>query len=398
MRDPKATSGPDFAGVIVAAGRSERFGHGTAKQFRDLGGCSVLEHAVRVVAQRPRVGKVVVVLAEEELDGPWAAAVRRWPGVTDVVRGGSTRAESVASGVSASGEAPFVLIHDAARPLASAQLVEAVMDQARCHGAAVPLLGVVDTIKETDTEGWIARTLDRRRLGLAQTPQGFRRSWLTAALERARRLGIELTDEAAALEHDGRRVAAVPGERRNVKITSPEDLDETRRLLGGAPDLRVGTGFDIHRFGGGRPLVLGGVVFEGEPGLAGHSDADVVLHAAMDALLGAAALGDIGVHFPPSEDRFAGVPSTELAAQVALRIRREGFDVVNLDLTLLAEFPRIAARSDAMCETIGRCLGIDRRRVSLKATTLERLGALGRGEGIACQAACLLLWREPPGV
>ncbi len=397
MRDPNATAGPDFAGVIVAAGRSERFGSGTAKQFRDLDGQSVLERAVRVVAERPAVGRVVVVLAAQELDGPRAAAVRRWPGVSDVVRGGETRAESVAGGLSAAGAAPFVLIHDAARPLASVGLVEAVMDAARRHGAAVPLLSVVDTIKETDREGWVTRTLDRTRLGRAQTPQGFRRSWLRAALERARREGIGLTDEAAALEHDGRRVWAVPGERQNVKITSPEDLDETRRLLVGGPELRVGSGFDIHRFGGGGPLVLGGVVFEGEPGLAGHSDADVVLHAAMDALLGAAALGDIGSHFPPSEERFRGVSSAELAARVAERIRQAGFEIVNLDLTLLAELPRISKRSDAMCEAISRSLGIERRRVSLKATTLERLGALGRGEGIACQAACLLTWREPPG-
>jgi 2-C-methyl-D-erythritol 4-phosphate cytidylyltransferase/2-C-methyl-D-erythritol 2,4-cyclodiphosphate synthase len=395
MREPYPTTTPDFTGVIVAAGRSRRFGTAVPKQFQDLGGRSVLERSVHALADRPAVGSVVVVLAAEEVDGPRGARIRNWPGVSLVVAGGASRAESVARGVAATGDARFVLVHDAARPLVSPRLVDDVIDAARRHGAAVPVVPIVDTVKETDDEGWVTRTLDRARLCRAQTPQGFRRDWLVAALERAKDAGEALTDEAAALERYGKRVAPVLGEPGNVKLTSPDDLDNARHTLLGAPDLRVGTGFDVHRFEDGRQLVLGGVVFEGERGLAGHSDADVVLHAGMDALLGAASLGDIGVHFPPSEARFAGAASTDLAEDVTRRVRDEGFEIVNLDLTVLAETPRIGARASEMRQAIGACLGLDPARIGVKATTMERLGALGRGEGIACQAACLLVRRGP---
>jgi len=394
MQDPYPTTTPDFTGVIVAAGHSRRFGAKTPKQFQDLGGRSVLERSVRALADRPAVSSVVVVLAAEEVDGPHGERARSWLGVSAVVAGGASRPESVARGVAACGDARFVLVHDAARPLVSPRLVDGVIEAARRHGAAVPVVPIVDTVKETDEEGWVTATLDRKRLRRAQTPQGFRRDWLVAALERAEREGESLTDEAAALERFGKRVAPVQGEPGNVKLTSSEDLEDARHRLAGTPDLRVGTGFDVHRFEDGRQLVLGGVVFEGECGLAGHSDADVVLHAGMDALLGAASMGDIGVHFPPSDANFSGAASTRLAADVARMVRGEGFEIVNLDLTLLAETPRIGARASEMRRSIGACLGLDPGRIGLKATTLERLGALGRSEGIACQAACLLVRRS----
>jgi 2-C-methyl-D-erythritol 2,4-cyclodiphosphate synthase len=205
------------------------------------------------------------------------------------------------------------------------------------------------------------------------------------------------TAAAAALELESRGVAVVAGHADNAKITEPADLERAAgRRSGSVPDLRVGTGFDVHRVDPGRRLVLGGVDFPDHPGLAGHSDADVVLHAAMDALLGAACLGDIGVHFPPDDPSFAGASSTVLARRVGDLVRGAGFEIVNLDLTLLAESPRIRARVGEMRRAIGEGLGVDRARVGLKATTLEGLGALGRGEGIACQAACLLR-RRPIG-
>ncbi len=396
MTLPRATAGSrarDFDAVVVGAGSGSRFGGELPKQFHELSGRTVLEWAVRALAGHPAVAGVVVVLAPAELAGPRAVLARGWPGVSRVVAGGATRSESVRQGVAASGAAPFVLVHDAARPLVSATLVDAVVEATRRHGAAVPVVRIADTVKELDDPAWVERTVGRERLGLAQTPQGFRRDWLLAALERAGREGQAHTDEASAVERDGRRVAAVPGETGNLKITSRDDLAEARRRTGGVPELRVGSGFDIHGFGGDRPLVLGGVVFPAEPGLAGHSDADVVLHAGMDALLGAAGLADIGTLFPPGEPSLAGAPSTRLAEEVARRVRGAGFDIVNLDLTLLAEFPRISPRAGEMREAIGRCLGIDPGRVGLKATTLEGLGALGRREGIACQAACLLARR-----
>jgi 2-C-methyl-D-erythritol 4-phosphate cytidylyltransferase/2-C-methyl-D-erythritol 2,4-cyclodiphosphate synthase len=277
-------------------------------------------------------------------------------------------------------------------------LVDAVVAATLEHGAAVPVLTVSDTVKEADAAGFVARTLDRSQLRLAQTPQGARTDWLLASLDRAEGEGVEVTDEAHALERAGYRVAVVPGDRENVKITTPEDLSEAaRRLAPPASTLRVGTGFDIHRFGAALPLVLGGVAFPGEPGLTGHSDADVVLHAAMDAILGALGMDDIGAHFPPGDPRFAGASSAGLASGVARLAGEAGFEIVNLDLTLLAERPRIRDKVSAMRESIAACLGIPSTRVGLKATTLEKLGALGRGEGIACQAVVLLARKAGSG-
>ena len=384
-------SQPDFVGVVVAAGSAKRFGGPTPKQFLELAGCTLLERSVRALASSPAVRGVVVVLSAELLDRPEAAAVRSWPHVLDVVAGGVARCDSVRAGVRAAGETPFVLVHDAARPLASRRLVDAVVEATRRVGAAIPLLGVPDTVKRLGEDGRIAATIDRTGLGLAQTPQGARTDWLLEAL--AGQAGAEppVTDESAALEAAGRPVAAVAGEPENVKITAPEDLARARaRLEGDSMSLRIGTGFDVHAVDPDRKLILGGVEFEGEPGLRGHSDADVVLHAAMDALLGAAALGDIGALFPPDDPRFEGADSRELAGEVAQRLHEAGYEAVNLDLTLLAERPRVRDRVDEMRGSIAAALRLQPEAIGLKATTLEQLGALGRREGIACQAVALV--------
>jgi len=385
----------DFRGVVVAAGRSTRFGSSVPKPFQMLSGRMVLQRSVACLAERSDVNGVVVVLAASEVDGSRGRAIRAWRGVADVVPGGETRAASVLNGLAAVGSASHVLVHDAARPLASPALVAGVIDATRRHGAAVPVLRISDTVKELEGES-ILRTLDRDRLRLAQAPQGSRVDWLQSALKSARSKGVEATDESAALEQAGHRVAAVPGDPDNLKITTPGDLvDAERRIGGGAAGIRVGTGFDIHRVDPSRPLVLGGVTFEGEPGLAGHSDADVVLHAAMDALLGAAALGDIGLHFPPDDPAYAGADSTKLARRVAELLDGHGYVIINLDLMLLAEAPKIRDRVESMRSTIAECLGTDPSRVGLKATTLEGLGPLGRGEGSACQAVALIGRRSP---
>jgi 2-C-methyl-D-erythritol 2,4-cyclodiphosphate synthase len=262
------------------------------------------------------------------------------------------------------------------------------------------LVGVPDTVKRVSESGskddgpWVEETLDRERLRLAQTPQGGRVDWLIDALDRAKAEGCHVTDEASALEHAGRRVAGVEGEPGNRKITSREDLDQARRALRAGPALRVGFGFDVHRFADGRKLVLGGVAFPGETGLDGHSDADVVLHAAMDAVLGPTGLGDIGCLFPPEDPQFSGADSRRLAREVSGRIAERGFELVNLDLMLLAERPKIRPRMEEMRRSIADVFGVASDRVGLKATTMERLGALGRGEGIACQAVALLAVAE----
>ena len=383
------------AGIVVAAGRSERYGGGVPKQLLDLGGRSLLERAVEALAGHPGIGGVIVVLPPALLDGPLPATVRSWPGVAEVVPGGDTRAASAARGVTAAASrgAEHVLVHDAARPLVPAAVVERVVEATLRHGAAVPVLRVPDTVKEDDGAGCVRRTLDRERLRLAQTPQGARTDWLAEALAAAEAAGDTVTDEAAALERAGRRVVLVEGDPANVKITTPDDLARARAVLalGGAmADLRVGTGFDVHRFGTARTLVLCGVAFPGEPGLAGHSDADVVLHAAMDAVLGGAGLPDIGAHFPPGEPAWKDADSVELASRVRTILDGAGYEIVNLDLTVLAERPRIRERVEEMRARAAGAFGLEPHRVGLKATTLEGIGGLGRGEGIACQAVALL--------
>jgi len=378
-------------GIVVAAGTSTRLGGATPKQFRGLGGESVASRAVRGLTESAEIEGVVVVVAGEELAGPRAAAFREIEGVISVVPGGRTRMDSSLAGVEAAPSAEFVLVHDAARPFLDPALVAAVLRATRLHGAAVPALQARDTVKREDAAGFVAETLDRSSLRFAQTPQGARRDWLIDALRSATAAGVEVTDEAQALERAGRRVAVVPGDPANMKITTQADWDEALRRVGDdAGLLRVGHGYDVHRFGGARGLVLGGVAFPGEEGLLGHSDADVVLHAAMDAALGAAALADIGHHFPPDDPRFDGADSRVLAREVAGLLSRAGFRIVNLDLTLLAERPKIKSHVEAMRMAIATSFLIDAACVGLKATTLEGLGALGRGEGIACHAVALL--------
>ena len=379
----------DFTGIVVAAGRSARFGGPLPKQFLEIGGRWVVERCVDRLAEAVEVGEVVVVVAPEEMDGEFAARLRAHPRVGAIVAGGKTRAASVAAGLTAvPTDRTYVLVHDAARPMASAELVRRVIDATRAHGAAIPVVGLSDTVKRVDATGRIETTLDRSVLRLAQTPQGANRVHLIDALAVAE--ANAPTDEAAALEAAGHPVVTVAGEATNIKITTAADLGYVRRALEADVDLRVGTGFDIHRIDPSRPLVLGGVRFEGEAGLAGHSDADVVLHAAMDAVLGAAGAGDIGKLFPPDDDRWAGADSLKLAATVLRTVNEAGFRVVNIDLTLLAERPKIGPRADEMRARVAGAFALEPDRVGIKATTLERLGALGRHEGIACQAVVLL--------
>lgn len=378
----------DFSAVIVAAGAASRFAGALPKQFCDLGGRTVLERSIAAICAAEGVGELVVVLAADRLQDELGRGLALAADVRRVV-GGATRAESVLAGVAACTR-DYCLVHDAARPAVTRRLVESVIDATRRHGAAAPLLPVVDTVKQVEGD-WISSTVDRASLRLAQTPQGARRDWLIEALEGAISRGGSATDEAAALEASGRKVFALPGEGANQKITTLEDLERVRRLgFASPPELRVGSGFDIHRTDPARPLVLGGIHFDEGPGLAGHSDADVVLHAAMDALLGAAGLGDIGEHFPPDDPRFAGADSAQLAREVAGMIAEQGYSLVNLDLTLLSERPKIRPRVVEMKARIAECLGTVPERVGLKATTLERLGSLGRGEGMACEAVALL--------
>ena len=382
---------PKIVGIVVAAGESVRFGGDIPKQFQPLAGSTVLECSIRLIADHPPVEGVVVVLASGLLQTPAGKAINRIPGVIKVVAGGATRAESVLAGVKAAEGAEYVLVHDAARPAASSKLIGRVLKATLEAGAAIPAIPVTDTCKEISSDGLVVRTTDRSRLRAAQTPQGTRTAWLRKALTSALAANVTVTDEASALEAAGHPVQVVDGERSNIKITTEGDLASLRlRIEGEQGAMRIGTGFDVHRFGGEGPLMLGGVRFEGEAGLDGHSDADVVLHAVMDAILGAAALGDIGRHFPPGDATWKGADSGKLTRAVAGMIKDAGFGIGNIDLTVLAEKPKIGDRAAEMQKSIAMFLGLEPGQVSVKATTLEKMGPLGRGEGIGCQAVAML--------
>lgn len=374
-------------GILPAAGTGRRFG--AAKQFLELGGIPLLVHAAQAFERCASVETFVVASppGEEErvrsllLDHGLRKLHR-------VVGGGASRGDSVRKAIEAAPEgARLAAIHDAARPFASSALFERVIEAAREGGAAIAALPCTDTVKEGE-EGRVARTLDRSRLWLAQTPQVFRIDWLLDAYERLGDEASSVTDEAALLEAAGREIRLVEGEKENFKVTDREDGARAQAKF--APAISVGSGFDVHAFAEGRPCILGGLEFPGEVGLAGHSDADVVLHALMDALLGAAGLGDIGQLFPDTDERHRGADSACLLQVVLEKVREAGHEVGNADLTLLAQRPRIGPRREEMRRHIAGLLGIPFARVNVKASTTERLGFVGRAEGIACQAVVLL--------
>jgi len=364
------------AAVVVAGGRGSRFG--SAKQFADLDGETVSAHSVRLARS---VASSVVLVVPEGYRGSGE-------GADLVVIGGPTRASSVRAGLAECTEADIVVVHDAARPLASSDLFGAVVD-AVIGGAdaAVPGLAITDTVKlvvHDEGVSVIRDTVPREDLVTVQTPQAFRRD----VLVRAHASDPEATDDAALVEALGARVVVVPGEPGNIKITEPQDLARAaRRHVAGS--LRIGHGIDVHRVSDdpARTLMLALVRIEGAPGLEGHSDADVATHALCDALLGGANLGDLGRHFPDSDPDYEGVPSRELLDATLRLVHAAGFSVSSADVTIIAERPRLAPYMDAMSEELSLMVGV---AVSVKATTAEGLGALGRVEGIAATAVVLL--------
>lgn len=387
---PRATRRADVVAVIVAAGRGERLGGDTPKALVDLAGRSLLRRSAEALAACADVSAVIVVAPAgfERVAGDEAYGSGK---LRAVVAGGATRQDSVRAGLTKTTERDaIVLVHDAARPFVDADLVSRVIEAARAHGAAIPVAPVVDTIKRVRA-GRVGRTIDRDTLGAAQTPQGFDRKTLLGVYARAAREGVVLTDEAMAMERESRPVAAVAGSARNFKITTPEDLDRARRLLGGgAPLVRAGLGFDAHRLVAGRKLMLAGVHVPADVGLEGHSDGDVLLHALCDALLGAAALGEIGALFPSSDERLRGAASTLFVRETRARLAATQFSIVNIDATLIAERPRLGTHLEAMRQSLVRLLDLEPGQVSIKVKSADTLGAIGRGEGIAAQVLALV--------
>ena len=378
--------------IIAAGGRGARMRGDRPKQLLSLGGATILQRSVSAFDRCRRVDEIVLVVpAELVIDTSLASTPEGTP--LRVVPGGAQRQDSVARGFDASSSSSeIIVVHDAARPLCPPELIIRTIEAASRHGAAITALGAHDTVKQRAAgDGrFVGRTLARRSIVLAQTPQAFRREVLAEAIRLGRR-GVEATDEAALAERAGHRVALVEGDPRNIKITSERDLSIARRLLGETMMTgRVGFGYDLHRLVEGRPLVLGGIRIPHDRGLAGHSDADAVCHAVADAILGAAAAGDIGRHFPDTDPRWEGASSIELLRAVVDLVRSRGFVVVNLDVVVVAERPKIGPHAERMCEAVASAVGIEPDAVSIKSKTNEGMDATGRGEAIATHAVAMV--------
>jgi 2-C-methyl-D-erythritol 4-phosphate cytidylyltransferase/2-C-methyl-D-erythritol 2,4-cyclodiphosphate synthase len=381
--------------VVPAAGRGVRFGSGQNKVFAPLAGKTVLEWTLDALL--PVCATLVVVARDDEQNDlrRLAASGKRTEIV--VTPGGATRQDSVACGLAMLDDRDgddIVLVHDSARPLVSRAILDACISGALASGAAIAALPVSDSLKSAGEDAIITGTVDRSGLWAMQTPQAFRLRLLRAAHAHAMQAGFQGTDEAAVVEHlGGHPVRVVPGARENIKITEPADLVFAEQWLSRtrASELRVGLGYDIHRLVPGRPLWLGGVEIPSELGLDGHSDADALLHAVCDALLGAVGLPDIGHLFPNTDDAYKGVSSLKLLAEVHRRLLLEGWVVGNIDCMVIAERPKIAPYIAAMRDAIAGTLETTATRISIKATTNEGLGALGAGEGIACHATAAVV-------
>jgi 2-C-methyl-D-erythritol 4-phosphate cytidylyltransferase/2-C-methyl-D-erythritol 2,4-cyclodiphosphate synthase len=380
--------GPTVAAVVVAAGRGLRAGGDLPKQYRKLAGEPVIRSCLSLFAWHGEIAAVQAVIHPDDRTSYDAAAagLRLLPPVP----GGATRQASVRAGLEAlSARAPdIVLVHDAARPFCSPELVSRAIVACAATGAAIPALEVTDTIKRVDAGGHVTGTLDRAQLRAVQTPQAFAFPTLLEAHRRALKEGREdFTDDAALAEWAGLKVAVFAGESGNVKLTTDDDFARAEaRRISNLPDLRIGNGFDVHAFADGDHVMLGGVRIAHERGLTGHSDADVALHALVDAILGALADGDIGKHFPPSDPRWRGAASDQFLKFAVERVTKRGGRISHLDVTIVCEAPRIGPHRDAIRQKIAQIAELAVERVAVKATTSEKLGFTGRGEGIAAMA------------
>jgi 2-C-methyl-D-erythritol 4-phosphate cytidylyltransferase/2-C-methyl-D-erythritol 2,4-cyclodiphosphate synthase len=370
--------------LVVAAGHGSRFGAPLPKQYLPLGGANVLRHAVAALAEHPRIVNVLVAIRPDDralFDSSLSGLT-----VMPAIMGGATRQDSVRLGLEAlvAFRPHRVLIHDGARPFPDRQLIDRVIDGLNKAVAAIPCLPLRDTIKRAEG-GTVRETIERSALWRAQTPQGFHFDAILAAHRAA--IGRELTDDSAVAEAAGLAPLIVEGSEDNLKVTTPEDLAAAERLIAARRgDIRVGQGFDVHPFAPGDHLWICGVRIPHGMSLAGHSDADVGLHALTDAVLGAIGAGDIGMHFPPSDPRWRGAASDQFLSHAADLVRKRGGAIAAVDVTIICERPKIAPHRAAMVERIAAILGITPDRVSVKATTTEKLGFTGRAEGMAAQA------------
>lgn len=387
------------AALIVAAGRGSRAGEETPKQYRSLQGHSVLARTLMGFLSHPGVDRVLVVIHPDDRD-LYDASISGFTPLSPVllpcVYGGSTRQDSVRNGLEAltASSPDIILVHDAARPFVSRELIDRSIQAAQGQDAAVPGTPVTDTIKVIGSRSEVVSTPDRASLRAVQTPQAFRFPLLLDAHRKAAAAGLhDFTDDGALAEWAGLPVQVFEGESGNIKLTHPADfLAAEQRLKGSSMTYitKLGTGFDVHAFSDGDHVWLGGIKVPHDRGVIAHSDGDVILHALTDALLGALADGDIGTHFPPSDPQWRGASSDRFLAHAVSLVRERGGIVDHLDTTLLCEKPRLGPHREAMRQRIAEIAGLPHDKVSLKATTTEKLGFTGRGEGIAAQAAATI--------
>jgi 2-C-methyl-D-erythritol 4-phosphate cytidylyltransferase/2-C-methyl-D-erythritol 2,4-cyclodiphosphate synthase len=421
--------------IIAAAGSGKRMGGSIPKQYGQLGGMSILARSVKAFADLKEIHRIMIVTNEEyhERCKEELSELGLMSKVSDILPGGQERQDSIYNAVRRlPADVELVLIHDGVRPFVTAEVIRRTIEAVKLHGAAVAAVPVKDTIKAAE-ESQVTKTLDRKLLYAVQTPQGFRRELLARVYDEAYRNHYYGTDDAYLAEMAGEKVFVAKGDYNNIKITTIEDIVFGEAILGGRPEggkmrsdmgdmlefdldfgpaiaaetrdggtpeteetpsargeLRVGAGYDVHKLVRGRRLILGGVNIPFEKGLLGHSDADVLVHAIMDALLGAAALGDIGRHFPDTDEAYRGISSLKLLRTTGTMLRAKGFRIVNIDAVVIAQRPKIAPYLDSMILCISQALGIEQSRINIKGTTTEKLGFAGRGEGIAAQASALV--------
>jgi 2-C-methyl-D-erythritol 4-phosphate cytidylyltransferase/2-C-methyl-D-erythritol 2,4-cyclodiphosphate synthase len=389
--------------IVVAAGRGSRAGGEMPKQYRSLGQKPLLARTLNIFLSHPRVDAVLCAIHPDDRalyeDAVAAIESEAGPKLLAPVYGGETRQISVCralEGLAGQGEPEICLIHDAARPFADHPLIDRAIEAGLSHGAAVPGVVPTDTMKRVDDKHDVVATVDRASLRTIQTPQAFRFRRLLDLHQAAQMTGLDsFTDDGQLAEWAGLSVHVFAGDPLNMKVTHPSDFAEAERRLG-MMVTRVGTGFDVHAFGEGDHIWVGGVRIAHDRGILAHSDGDVALHALTDALLGALSDGDIGTHFPPSDPQWRGASSDRFLAHAVEKVRARGGRIDHLDVTVLAEWPKIGPNREAIRARIAEIADLPLDAVSIKATTTEKLGFTGRAEGIAAQAAATIRLPERP--
>ena len=391
--------------IVAAAGAGKRLGLGKNKAFAEVGGLPLLVQCLRMVNDTGMAHKTIVAVGADEVAMTEALLKdyhEYFAGLqTAVVAGGAERTDSVKNALALAGSEGWIAVHDGARPFAGTEVFERTLQTAQQTGAAIAAVPVKNTIKVVDADGFVVNTPQRSSLMAVQTPQIFKAQLLQRAYSDENLKGAAVTDDASLVERLGVKVAIALGSYENIKITTPEDLllaekicaDRGMTMMQGLkmPQFRVGSGYDVHRLTQNRKLILCGVEVPYELGLDGHSDADVAVHALMDALLGAAALGDIGKHFPDTDDRFKGADSMKLLEHVLALLKERCWRVNNADVTIIAQKPKLAGYIPAMRDNLAKTMGLEADAVNVKATTTEKLGFTGRGEGIAAEAVVSLI-------